>query len=199
MRFLARFLLGFFKLLSGGDVRVNGATVEPAPLRIEVKCGPRRVRLVQVRLDGSNYHEPAADEMFCLDVHESREALSKAVEFVRQAFSFEPGSEITYIPTIFALVNVRSLTPDELWVVNKKLIPSGATVFAYPKGCASFAQAMQALGSEIASYRESHEGELEVSGLAATASTVVSSSSSASAATSTGYGSAAAGAASAEG
>jgi hypothetical protein len=178
---------------------MNGATVKSAPLRIEVKGGPKRVRLVQVRLDGSDYHEPADDEMFCLDVHESREALSNAVEFVRQAFSFEPGSEITYIPTIFTLVNVRSLTPDELWVVNKKLIPSGATVFAYPKGCASFAQAMHALGSEIASYRESHEGRPEVSELTPTTTAVASSSSSASAATSTGYGSAAAGAASAEG
>lgn len=199
MRLLARFLLGFIKLLSGGDFGMNGATVESAPLRIEVKGGHGRVRLVQVRLDGSDYREPAPDEMVCLDVHESQEALSNSVKLVRQAFSFEPGSEITYMPTIFALVNVRSLTPDELWVVNKKLIPSGATVFAYPQGCASFAQAMQALGSEIAKYRESHEGRLEVAKVATATSTAVASSSAASTATSTGYGSAAAGAASAEG
>lgn len=199
MRLLARFLLGFIKLLSGGDVRMNGATVESAPLRIEVEGGPRRVCLVQARLDGSGYHEPAPDEMICLDVHESHEALSYAVKFVRQAFSFEPGSEITYLPTIFALVNVRSLTPGELWVVNKQLIPSGATLFPYPKGCTSFAQAMRVLSGEIAKYRESHGGRLEVAGFATATSTAVASPSAASTATSTGYSSAAAGAASAEG
>jgi hypothetical protein len=102
------------------------------------------------------YVPPQPDTILCINVHENETALADAVAYTRQVCTPEPGSRITFIPRLFALINVRQLSPQQRWQVNKELIPAGASIFPYPKGCETFEGAMHALKAQLIAARRQY-------------------------------------------
>lgn len=114
-----------------------------------------QVCLLEVSLSEKPYPQPEPNTVLCLDIHD-QSALTDAIEYTRQVFKPRPGKEIEFIPRLFALVNLRRLSPHEKWQVNKQLIPAGASLFPYPRGCESFEQAKIALKSQLIAARKDY-------------------------------------------
>ena len=123
------------------------------PLELSEIVAGKPVHLVQVILDGRAFPPAERETTFCLDVHENRNAMSAAIEYVKQTRAVKPGSKLRFTPSIFALVNTSALSSEELSIVNSELIPAGASIFEYPKSCNSFPEAMNALFKE---FKETH-------------------------------------------
>jgi hypothetical protein len=116
-----------------------------------------QVRLREVSLREKPYPQPDPNTVFCVDIHD-QSGLTDAIEYARQVHRPRPGKKIEFIPRLFALVNVRSLSPHQKWQVNKQLIPAGASIFPYPSGCESFEQAKVALESQLVAARRHYVG-----------------------------------------
>lgn len=137
----------------------NKTEFENVPLEWSDFVGSKNVHLLQVLLDGRPFPEPVRGITYCLDVHENESALPAAVRYVRQARAARPGSVLRFTPSIFALVDIRDLTPDQLDLLNEELIPAGASIFEYPKGCKSFREAMYTLFEEVKESRRAYAEE----------------------------------------
>jgi len=129
-----------------------------APLELSAIVAGKPVRLVQVILDKRPFPLAERGTTFCLDVHESKNAMSAAVEYVKQTRAVKPGAKLRFTPSIFALVNTSVLSAEERSIVNSELIPAGASIFEYPRACKSFSEAMNALFEE---FKETHRAHAE--------------------------------------
>jgi len=134
-----------------------GQTHEPLELSAVV-CG-EPIRLVQVHLDGRPFPPMDAETTFCLDIHESEQAMANAVQYVQEKCAPEPGAILRFTPSIFTLVNTSALSCEELDIVNNELIPAGSSIFEYPKACESFEEAMNALFIEMKETRRAYSRE----------------------------------------
>jgi hypothetical protein len=111
--------------------------------------------LVEISPD-SDASYAAPDAILCVDVHKNPSALGRAVEYARKLYRPKRGTRVTSLPKLFALIDFRKLSSDQLWQVNNELIPAGALIFPYPNDCKSFEDAMIALDTEIEKTRKNY-------------------------------------------
>lgn len=95
----------------------------------------------------SDFRAPSASDMLCLNIHEAE--VPQVIRELRHFHDSCLDGESNIAPCVFVLGNLDWLSGDELWTISQEMESAGGIFQAWPDGCASFAEAFNALAKDI--------------------------------------------------